>query len=80
MIGQPDNAAGYRRGSAKPILLLYQPDRGTGFMRRQRCGETGCSRTDDQNIYLAIDNRTFPMTGPVTSLEAWIRCDKSHFG
>ena len=35
MIGQPDNAAGYRRGPAKPILLFDQADRGAGFMRGQ---------------------------------------------
>ena len=55
MIGQPDHAAGNRGGSAKPVLLFDQPDRGTGFVRRQRCGQARCTGTDDQNICLAVD-------------------------
>ncbi|NRD89786.1 hypothetical protein C8024_10455 [Sphingopyxis sp. BSNA05] len=80
MIGQPDHAAGNRGGAAEPVLLLDQPDRGTGFVRRQRRGEARCPRTDDQNICLAIDYRTSPVTGLATSLGAWIRRDKPHFG
>ena len=63
MVGQPDHPAGDRCGSAKPVLLFNHPDRGPGFMRSKRRGQSRCTGADDQNIRFAIDYGLSPPIG-----------------